>query len=273
VSTLPAFPFPLGIVTVLDVGPGIAPPDRPTQCHHDVIVPAGGFAVPTFCIPGLGFTSQVQVTGCAAGGAAGRGTLWDGFATFPDADVSKTGDTSDGVCNPAGLPCGTKAGEAGMNDLGDVDTVRGDGAPDGAGVHVRLDIPARSITWIDDDAGCPDADGVFDPGTDSLAADFPFILSPTTATASAAFVDKNGDGCARAGAGPGGPVILRGTPAPGPCCVVGQDSVLVAVGIAFSGGTPLYDLIFQSETPTRVVACEPPVPLGECTLASSVCVD
>jgi hypothetical protein len=273
VSTLPEFPFPLGVVTILDVGPGRASAERPTACFHDVIVPAGGFAVPTFCIPDLGFSSGVQVTGCALGGASGSGRLWDGFATFPDADVRKRGDTSDGVCNPGGQPCTVGPGGAGANDLGDVDTVRGDGTPDGSGVHLHLDIPARSITWNDADASCPDADGVYDPDTDTLVSLFDFILSPTTATASAEFADENGDRCAKAGNGPTGPVTLGGAAASGPCCVVGQDSVLAAVGIAFSGGAPLYDLIFKSKTPTRVRACEPAVPLGECTLATTACVD
>jgi hypothetical protein len=146
------------------------------------------------------------------------------------------------------------AGGAGNDTLGDIDTTYGGGC-DSPGVHVRLNIPGTSITWNDADFGCPDADGVFDAGTDTLVTVFDFILTPTTSSATGAFVDKNGDSCAKAGNGPTGPVTLTGTPAAGPCCVVGQTTTQVAVGIAFSGGSPLYDLIFRSTTPNNVSAC------------------
>src|SRR6185436_3844126 len=100
--------------------------------------------------------------------------------------------------------------------------------------------------------GCPDPDGNFDGG-DLLVTQFEFILSPTTATANGAFVDKNMDSCSFAGAGlnntkrcsndngkpctsngdcggantcQNGPLV--GTPAAGPCCVVGQTMRFVA---------------------------------------------
>jgi hypothetical protein len=60
------------------------------------------------------------------------------------------------------------------------------------------------LLWFDGDGtlDCPDEDGVFNAGQDTLVSDTEFILSPTTATARAQFVDKNGDGCCFAGQGP-----------------------------------------------------------------------
>jgi hypothetical protein len=253
VSTLPAFPFPAGVVTTVNVGPAPGFPN----CAHPAIVPAGGFSVPTFCIPALGFSSDVIPTGCVTGGTEGKGVVWDLNDACPDADVSKVGDTSAPPCATLGTGCNTAAGGAGADTLGDVDTTRGDGVCDGPGVHVQLDIPGTSITWIDDMALCPDPDGVFDPGTDTLVTVFDFILSPTTSNATAAFVDANGDGCAKAGNGPDGPVTRTGSPTPGPCCVVGQAQQVASVGLAFSGAAPLFDLLFSSEIPNTVTACNP----------------
>ncbi|HJQ82566.1 MAG TPA: hypothetical protein VKA21_00710, partial [Candidatus Binatia bacterium] len=164
VGTLAAFPFPAGVTTVIDIG------TAGDGCRHDAIVPAGGYTVPLFCIPALGFTSQVTATGCVAGGTAGMGAFWDTAAgAAPDADVVRVGDTSDGACDPGGQPC-TPAG-AGGNTLGNVDTTRGDQTIDAPGLHARLDIPARSLTWVAADASCPDADGTYDAGTDTLVTD------------------------------------------------------------------------------------------------------
>jgi hypothetical protein len=292
VSILPAFPFPLGVMTTVDTGPPLA------NCRHDAIVPAGGFSVPVFCIPSLQFSSQVIPRGCESGGAAGRGNVWDATpGARPDADVSRVGDTSDGTCNPAGQACNTNPGGAGANLDGNIDTTRGDGAPDAPGLHTQLDIPVRSVTWSNADFdGCPDPDGAFD-GADALISQFDFILSPTSATASAAFTDMNGDGCSRAGSGPdrnqvcdsdsmlpcgaasdcpGGncvPGTLLGTPAPGPCCVVGQETTVAAAGLAFTNGVPLFDIIFSNGIPSRIVSCEPAQPLGTCVPTTNSCQD
>lgn len=292
VATLPAFPFPLGVSTYLDVA---AAGSFPT-CKHDVIIPPGGFLVPVFCIPALGFTSQVSYTGCESGSGDGKGRLWDGAAACADADVAKVGDTSDGVCNPPGQPCITAPGGAGNNSLGDIDTTRGNTVCDGAGVQLQIDLPANSLTWLDADGDCPDLDGAYDAGTDSLITQFDFILSPTTAAATAAYVEKNGDACTRAGAGPnankvcsndnqkpcggdsdcpiGGTCVvgpLHGSPALGPCCVVGQTNKIAAAGIAFTGGAPLFDILFQSSIPNRVVSCGPWPGPGSCTLTTDPC--
>jgi hypothetical protein len=273
VSTLPEFPFPSGVLTTMNAGP----PDA--NCRHEVIVPSGGFSVPTFCIPALGFTSDVIVTGCAGGTADGRGVLWDGGAPpsgagCGDADVSKVGDTTAAPCGSLGSGCTTAPGAAGGDNLGDIDTTRGNGTCDGPGVHTQLDLPGQSITWVDADGGCPDADGVFDEGADTLVTNFSFILSPTTAEATAAFVDKNGDGCAKAGNGPTGPVTLTGSPAPGPCCQVGQQTTVVSVGAAFTGGAPLFDLIFSSSVPAAITQCNPFPGAGTCNIdTQGGCID
>jgi hypothetical protein len=263
VSTLPQFPFPLGVLTVLDVGPADAFP----SCKHDVVIPPGGFIVPTFCIPALGFTSQVQYNGCLSGGADGKGRLWDGAAACPDADVTKVGDTSAPPCGTLGVGCTVAPGAAGADTAGDVDTTRGDAACDGPGVHMQLDLPATSITWNDVDGNCPDDDLQYSPGSDTLVTQFDFILSPTTSTATARFQDKNADLCSFAGNGPAGPVTATGIPASGPCCSVGQENTIAAVGVGFTGGAPLYDIIFRSVIPNRVTACNAwPGPGPTCVL-------
>ncbi|HJQ85435.1 MAG TPA: hypothetical protein VKA21_15215, partial [Candidatus Binatia bacterium] len=119
---------------------------------------------------------------------------------------------------------------------------------------------------------CPDLDGVFDPGTDTPVTNFDFILSPTTGNSSAAFTDLNGDSCAKAGAGP---VSKSGTgsPATGPCCVVGQATTVAATSTAFTGGAPLYDITFKSVTPTTISSCSSPSSGQTCTLTTDPCLD
>ena len=301
VGTLTAFPFPPGVVTTIDIGTGDA------CCKHDAIIPAGGYNVPIFCITALNFTSQVTSNGCALGTGDGNGTLWDGNSTCADADVRTVGDTSDGTCNPAGQACGTVVGGASNNTLGNIDTTIGANGVDPVGVQSVLAVPVHSRTWSAADASCPDADGQYNPGPDTLVSDFDFILRPTTATANASFVDQNADLCSR-GAGTSGPNntrhcsgdfsrpcgaasdcvspqtcvpapnaaptdsgALQGTPPAGPCCVVGQAQTVVATGIAFSGGSPLFDLIFANSSPANVTSCDPVVPGGSCTLSTNNC--
>jgi hypothetical protein len=302
VGTLAAFSFPAGIITTVEVGAADG------TCKHAALVPSGGFSVPVFCLPALNFTSEVGAIGCEAGGNDGNGLVWDGsVCSGPDADVRSVGDTSDGSCNPAGQPCDTTAGGAANNTLGNIDTTIGDGTIDPPGAHVVLAIPVRSRTWVAADASCPDSDGTYDAGSDSLISEFDFILRPTTATASASFVDQNADGCSR-GAGAAGPNntrsctndhtkpcsanfdcvspgscgpapgaapttsgALQGTPPPGPCCVTGQTQTAVSSGIAFSGGAPLFDLIFASSSPATITGCDPPSSSGSCTLTTNPC--
>src|SRR4029450_10980844 len=120
VGTFAAFPFPGGVVTTVDAGAA----DIAT-CKHSVTVPGGGFTVPVFCIPALQYSSQVVAQGCEGGTADGQGSVWDASAASPTPNVTSVGDSSDGVCNPAGQPCNVAAGGAGNNTLGDINTVRG----------------------------------------------------------------------------------------------------------------------------------------------------
>jgi hypothetical protein len=266
VGTFAAFPFPAGVRAVVNAGPADA------NCRHDAVVPVNGFSVPPFCVASLNATSTIIATGCVSGGTIGKGSIWDGGSTCGavQASISKTGDTSDGVCNPAGQLCTTALGGSGDNTLGNVDTVRSGPCVGGGGVHVGLDVPSRSVTWLSP-GGCPDPDGQYDPGTDTLLSDFSFILSPTTDTATARFADQNADGCSFVGAGPSGPVTLTGTPAPGPCCVIGQQTTLVSVGTAFTGGPTLNDLIFQSFIPTTVSECNAWPGTTTCVLTNDPC--
>jgi hypothetical protein len=267
VSTLPAFPFPPNVLTTVDLGL----PDG--NAKRTGIVPPGGFTVPVFCIPGLMYTSQVTALGCAAGGADGSATVWETTAPTPDPNVSRVGDTSDGVCNPAAQPCNTLAGSAGANTLGNINTTRGGGAAVPTGVvHTQVDIPVNSLTWQAVDASCPDTDGTFDPGNDTQVTNFNFILSPTTGHSTATYTDLNGDSCSRAGNGPNSQ-SLTGSAAPGPGCVVGQATTVVATGIAFTGSSPLYDITFASTTPTTISACNLPSSSATCTLSTDPCQD
>ena len=311
VSTLAPFPFPAGVITTVNVGVA-----DPATCKHNVIVPAGGFSVPVFCIPALGFTSQVTAAGCESGGADGTGMVWDASAPCPDAEVTRVGDTTD----PDGNSCGTlgagclnpvTSGSAGADTAGNINTTRGDGACDTAdGVHTQLDIPVLSTTWNDIDGNCPDDDLQYDPGTDTLVTQFNFILSPTTAATSANYEDLNSDACSFAGNGPdhtkrcsldssrpcatnghctnpppnagtcidgptaGSPAPIIGTPATGPCCVPGQSTTVVATGIAFTGGAPLYDILFANKTPSSITQCNDlPSSSETCVLTTNPCQD
>ena len=265
-GTFAPFNFPAGVQTVVDVGP----PDL--TCRHPALVPQGGFDVPPFCIPAIGATSSLESTGCAAGNSDGQGVIWDGGATCNAivANVTKKGDTSDGICNPAGQPCNAQPGGAGANALGVIDVERTGPCVIAGGVHAQLDIPAHSTTWLSPN-GCPDPDGQYDPAVDTLLSEFNFILSPTTDYARASFTDKNNDGCAFVGSGPAGPVTLAGYPIPGPCCQMGQQGYLVAAGAAFSGESTLFDLLFTSSVPITVSSCDQWPGGGSCTLTNNPC--
>jgi hypothetical protein len=287
------FPFPSGAVIRIDTDAGDA------SCKHGAVVPAGGFTVPLFCIPNLQWTSEFIATGCESGTGRGSGTVWDGMALCPDADVSSVGDTSDpstNTCGTLGTGCGTYPGEAGFDTASNIDTTRGDGLCDAAGVGVQLAIPFRSHTWNDENAECPDPDGIQD-GNDSYIADFTGVLYLTTGRANADYTDLNGDACSFAGSGPDhtkrcsldnsrpcnfgtcsnpsagtcqdGPVV--GVAPPGPCCGLGQASTLVASGIASSSAAlPIVDIIYSMRMATTVTGCG--TPAGDtCTPTTNVC--
>ena len=277
VDNLPPFPFPSGVTTVMDTT--AATVGLPT-CEHDVHVPS--FFAPSFGIPALNFCSQVVATGCEAGTGVGKGKLWDGAGSTAANDrVSKEGDTSDGACDTTYNGSNCTTGGVGSNTLGQIITTRS--AQSTTGVRSAIDVPVHSITWADSACspattlGCCTGSNYNPAEGDLVITEFDFILSPTTGSAIGAFVDLNADTCKRAGAGfdnaaPGadGPKSLQGTPASGPCCQVGQSNTVVSVGIAFSGGAPLYDLGFKSTIPNTVSACAAPAG-GSCTLTTDTC--
>lgn len=295
-GTLPT--SPVGSVTLTV---NAAPPDAFPSCKHDVTVPAGGLAVAPICLSGTGFTGTIDALGCMAGGTDGGGSIWDGGAACPAANVSRIADTSDGVCNPAGQPCNTSPGGAGANTLGDINATRG-GVPCGpGGVHALVDIPIRHTWWVDADGMCPDADGTYDSGTDTLVLQFDQIMSLVTGTSNADFTDFNGDACSFAGNGPdhtkhcsldpgrvcasnthctspppnAGTCVdgaLTGTPAAGPCCQVGQTMRLVSSAPSFMGGPPLFDLLFEVSWPMQVTSCNAWPGPATCTLPNG-CMD
>lgn len=280
VNNLPPVPFPAGVQTTLDVGAAVT---GMPECRHDVIVPLGGFFVPNFELPGTGFCNSFTATPCESGGAGGRGSLWDagGAAGLALTNVSKTADTSDGVCNPAGQFCGTSTGTAGANTLGRIVTTRSASAS--GGVRTTFDVIVHGRAWLDtvcdpiSTPGCCAA-ATFDAGAgDIQILDFDFLLSPTTDVATGTFVDMNGDACFRAGAGfdtdpPGrdGPKSLTGSPASGPCCAAGQSMTFAAVGIEFSGGAPFFDVGFKMTMPSTVTSCGVPAS-GSCGLTTDPC--
>ena len=290
-STLGASTIAAGMQLTLDVGPPAG------SCRHDVTVPPGGFFTPGFCVFAYNMTVQITPLGCAAGGNDGGGGLWDGDAACADADALREGDTSDGVCNPAGQPCNNNlsGGGAGANELGNVDASRGDAVCDDDGVHLRVDVPVRVFAWINQDGVCPDA--AYDAGVDLPVSDFTTVLSLTTATARAAFVDQNFDLCKRAGAGPDATRVcstdpgrpcsrneectsgtcmtgtLQGAPAAGPCCTLGQAARLVASTPVFSGGYPFSDFLFSESVPVTVTACGSYQGSGSCTVTADPCAE
>jgi hypothetical protein len=150
-------------------------------------------------------------------------------------------------------------------------------------VRSLIDIPVHSLTWSDSVCSpaitpgcCPGS--TYNPGDgDLVITEFDFILSPTTGTGTAQFADKNGNVCKRAGSGfanptPNGPTSLTGSPATGPCCVPGQPTTVVSVGVGFSGGAPLYDLGFRSVIPNTIAACNA-VGAGSCVLTTNACLN
>ena len=265
-DSAPAFGVPVPVSITLDTGVADG------ACRHDAIIPPGGFSAPAFCIPALAFTARITPVGCAAGGTDGKGTVWDGNAGCPDADVDKQADTHDGICD--GTPIGAcSSADVGNNTLGDIDTTRGDIFCDAThGLVSQFDVPVQLDVWLDA-AGCP-GNGVYSAGEgDVLVTTNQLILSPTTGFSTASFADKNGDGCARAGAGPTAQGPYAGSPATGPCCTMGQASTFVATGIVFSGGGPFYDYSFNLTLPGAITSCSAWPGPASCSLTADACAD
>src|SRR5262249_41636156 len=137
VDNLPAFPFPTGVSTVMDVAGGATMPN----CQHNVVVPSGGFSVPNFDIPALNYCSSVIDLHCESGTGEGAGQLWDGHGAAGASltNVTKVADTSDGVCDNTfnGSNCNTAG--VGNNTLGDIDSTK-TATPAATGVRSALDL-------------------------------------------------------------------------------------------------------------------------------------
>jgi hypothetical protein len=266
VDSYATFAVPVPVSVTLDTGVADG------ACRHDAIVPTGGFTAPAVCITALGYTARLTPVGCAVGAADGKGTVWDGNAGCPDANVDKVGDTHDGSCDSTPIgSCSTA--DVGNNSLGDVDTFRGDIFCDAVhGLVSQFDVPVQLQVWVDA-AGCP-GNGVYSAGEgDALVSTNQIILSPTTGFSTATFTDKNGDSCAGAGAGPVAQGPYAGTPATGPCCTPGQATTFVATGLVFSGAAPLYDYSFNLTLPGSVTSCSAWPGPASCTLTADACAD
>ena len=184
------FAYPGGGTIRLDVAAGDA------SCVHETVVPfPGGFATPPFCVPALAFTVTVSQTGCGIGRIDS-----DGGSDFT---VVEVGDTSSpNVCGlPQGPTCSIGTGNADFQ----ANVTLGDGTSDICASPGRANalvvIPTRVVVWVKSFA-CPDPDGTYNPGTDTLITSFPQILDLTTDSTSGDYRDLDPDGCCIAGSGP-----------------------------------------------------------------------
>ena len=247
-------------------------------CEHEARV--SDFVLPPLCALGS-YTVAVEPIGCLDSTSVGTGHVWSGTACCAPVDVSKVADSSDGLCDDSATMC-NMAG-AGANQHGAIDKAvsgechlavsdhDGDGVPEldvSHGMHALVDVPVHISAWASPN-GCPDPDQGFDPGTDTLVAELDLVLTMTSGTATAAFEDTNGDGCAQAG--DFAPVELSGAPATGPCCTVGQQMTMVAAAPAFTG-TPAFlgDVPITVRLPLTITECnelgDSPPPLPACTI-------
>jgi hypothetical protein len=289
-------PFPTAVQTVFTV----ATADSAPNCEHQVCIACGnanascpgipgcavsgnpngcipratqgccdqpGFIVPTFFVNILGgLCSRVDQIAC------GIGVVNTSSPQTGDNEVTKKADTSDPGpdCiygtgdDPAPLAC-TPAG-AGNDYNGKIVSTIGDGSPDAQGIHYRLTTPELSTTWTDSQSpsgSCADG-STYDDG-ELLVSQLILQAQPTTAGASGSFVDMNGDGCKRAGAGfiaatnpiTDGPITVG--PSPGPLRAQSYDGTVGAVSAAvsevFSGpNSPIRDIGFVAITPQHPIA-------------------
>ena len=243
VSTFAPFAFPTGGTIVQDVGAASAP-----ACVHDTVVPfPGGFSAPAFCVPALGYSVHIDQTGCGVGKIDSNGGS--------DFTVIEHGDTSDAsaTCSLPNVPC-----SPGVDASIRVDVTVGDSVTDvctGSGTaNAIVSVPVFTTTWLAADSSCPDTDGTYNAGTDTLITGFPQILDFTTDTNTATFVDIDGDGCSRAGSGPN---TLSAT---GACMDIAGATVKTgAAGTIGSSALP-YDITFSSVLPNAITG--PAAPLG-----------
>jgi len=241
-----------------------------------------GFIVPTFFVNILGgLCSRVDQISC------GIGVVNTSNPQTGDNEVTKNADTSDpgadccynghpdseclGGTNlnddPAPLAC--TPSQAGNDYKGKIVSTIGNGSPDAPGIHYRLTTPELSTTWTDSQSpsGTCANGSTYDDG-ELLVSQLVLQAQPTTAGATGAFVDMNGDGCKRAGAGfiastnaaTDGPITVG--PSPGPLRPQSYDgtqgAVSGAVSEVFSGpNSPIRDIGFVAITPNMPAVVVP----------------
>ena len=154
-----------------------------------------------------------------------------------------------------------------------VDVQVGDGAADACATgtaNLLVSVPVSTTFWLDDTFQCPDPDGVYDPGSDTLVLSFRQMLDLTSDASKADWKDLDGDGCCVAGTGPASPSACAAGGGPlsekGACLDVagigtaGADVTLVASGPVASDGAPLYDVTTSWSFASEVSG--PAAPLG-----------
>jgi len=234
-GTAGPFPFPSGGTIKQEVGAGDA------NCVHNTVVPfPGGFSSPVFCIAGVNYSVMVTQTGCGVGRLDSNGGS--------DFTINEVADTSDAspTCNlphPAGCMQGSNKSIRNDVTVGNavVDTCSG-----GATANSVVSIPVQTTVWVEFSSGfsCPANDGMVNPG-DTIVSQFVQVLDFSTDTASAKWMDLDGDGCFLAGQGP-----LAGHSETGTCINLGTGATTtVAAGNAGSGAGPFYDLTFANKIP------------------------
>src|SRR5207244_1792176 len=166
-----------------------------------------------------------------------------------------------GGCTPAG---------AGNDYKGKIVSTIGNGSADASGIHFRLTTPELSTTWTDGQSpsGTCANGSTYDDG-ELLVSQLVLKAQPTSAGATGSFIDLNGDGCRRAGAGfisatdpnTDGPITVPGAPA-GPARPQSYDgsvgSVSAAVSVVFPGpNSPIRDIGFVAITPNMPAVLAP----------------
>jgi hypothetical protein len=206
------------------------------------------FTAPSFLIAALGACSRIDQKAC------GLGEVNTSNPQTGDNEVIKEGDTSDpgpDCIYDAGdptQPCNTGAGGAGADTKGKIVRTIGDGSADPAGIHFRFVTPMLSTTWAADGQGCP-TNATFDAG-ETLLTQLVLQAEPSSAGASARYVDMDADSCSFAGSGFSGPGPVDASAAATPQPYNGSSGPTnVAVGFALSGSFPLFDIGFVAVIP------------------------
>jgi len=216
-----------------------------------------GFVLPALLIgPGvLNFCTKTNQDAC------GFGVINTSSPQTGDNETITEGDTSDpgpdcqyGTADdPTGKACNGFGTGQGADTQGRIRVTIGNGVADASGVQIRMSTPELATTWSDGQ-GCP-SNATFDMG-ESLVSQLVLAAEPTTAGATGAFVDLNGDTCKRVGAGftnlagtQDGPHTV-GPPTVTPMPSGGGPFRSVAMNEVFSGASPLFDIGFVAITPT-----------------------